>query len=78
MNWRFSRPLQFEEFWAAEMPSINVVIVLIMLITSAHAGEQIDTAPIEEPPLPRPRPSLHEVTRRQSGGADLCISSSKR
>ena len=48
------------------MRPINVVIVLITLITFAHAGEQnatvqIDTAPIENPPLPRPRPSLHDV-----------------
>jgi uncharacterized protein YkwD len=49
------------------MRSINVAIVLITLISSAHAGKQnatvqTDTAPIENPPLPRPRPSLHEVT----------------
>jgi hypothetical protein len=49
------------------MRPINVAIVLIMLITSAHALEQkaavqIDAAPIEEPPLPRPKPSLHDVT----------------
>jgi uncharacterized protein YkwD len=49
------------------MRPINVAIVLITLITSAHAIEQkaavqIDSAPIEEPPLPRPKPSLHDVT----------------
>ena len=49
------------------MRPINVAIVLITLITSAHAIEQkvavqIDAAPIEEPPLPRPKPSLHDVT----------------
>ncbi len=49
------------------MRPINVIIVSIMLIASAHAGEQnatvqIDTAPIENPPLPRPKPSsLHDV-----------------
>jgi len=49
------------------MRPINVAIVLIILITSAHAVEpkgtvEIDTAPIEEPPLPRPKPSLNDVT----------------
>jgi uncharacterized protein YkwD len=49
------------------MRPINVVIVLIILITCAHAGEQnatvqTDTAPIENPPLPRPKPSFHDVT----------------
>jgi hypothetical protein len=49
------------------MRPINAVIVLVTLITSAHAGEQkaatlqIDTAPIEEPPLPRPKPFLHDI-----------------
>lgn len=45
------------------MLSTNVAIVLIALISSAHADEQnftgqTDTAPIENPPLPRPKPSL--------------------
>jgi hypothetical protein len=49
------------------MRLFTVAIVLITLITSAQAvepkaGMQIDTAPIEEPPLPRPRPLLHDVT----------------
>jgi uncharacterized protein YkwD len=73
------------------MRRINVVIVLIILITSSHAGEQsataqIDSAPIEEPPLPRPRPSLHDVTgdnpavlisafRHQNGEESVAISS---
>jgi uncharacterized protein YkwD len=49
------------------MRLINAIIVLATLITSAHAGEQkaatvqIATAPIEEPPLPRPKPSLHDT-----------------
>jgi hypothetical protein len=43
------------------MRPINVASVLITLITSAHAVEQnaavqIDIAPIEKPPLPRPKP----------------------
>jgi uncharacterized protein YkwD len=39
-----------------------------MLISSAHAGEQKATAqtdtatPIENPLLPRPKPSIHDVT----------------
>ena len=42
---------------------INVALALVTLVSSAHAGEQKatthDTAtPIENPPLPRPRPSL--------------------
>ena len=73
------------------MQPIDVVIVSIMLITSAHAGKQnatvqIDTAPIENPPLPRPRPSLHEVNsdnpavlisafRHQNGEESVTISS---
>ena len=49
------------------MQLINVVIVLTTLISSAHAGEQKatvqnDTVPIENPPLPRPRPLLLDVT----------------
>ena len=47
--------------------SINVVIVLVALILPAHADEQntalqTDTAPIENPPLPRPKPSLLDAT----------------
>jgi uncharacterized protein YkwD len=43
--------------------STNVAIVLIALISYAHADEQnrtvqTDTSPIENPPLPRPKPSL--------------------
>jgi hypothetical protein len=46
---------------------INVAIILVTLISSAHADEQnatvqTDTAPIENPPLPRPRPLLLDVT----------------
>jgi uncharacterized protein YkwD len=45
------------------MLSINVAIVLVTLISPAQAVEQnvtvqADAAPIENPPLPRPRPSL--------------------
>jgi len=41
----------------------NVAIVLIALISSAHADEQnlavqTDIAPIDNPPLPRPKPPL--------------------
>jgi Cysteine-rich secretory protein family len=48
------------------MRPINVAIVLITLITSAHAIEQkaavqVDAAPIEVPPLPRPKP-FRDVT----------------
>jgi uncharacterized protein YkwD len=47
--------------------STNVVIVLIALISSTHADEQnltvrTDTAPIENPPLPRAKPSLLDAT----------------
>ncbi len=43
--------------------SANVAIALIALISSAHADEQnltvqTDTAPIQNPPLPRPKPPL--------------------
>ena len=46
---------------------INVALALVTLISSAHAGEQKatthDTAtPIENPPLPRPKPSIYDVT----------------
>jgi hypothetical protein len=49
------------------MLSINVVMVLVTLISPAHADEQnatvqTDTAPIENPPLPRPKPSLLDAT----------------
>lgn len=73
------------------MRLINAVMVLITLITSAHAGEpkatvQINTTPIENPPLPRPRPSLHDVTgdnpaalisafRHQNGEESVAINS---
>ena len=43
------------------MRSIKVGIVLITLISSAYAGEQ-NSAPIENPPLPRPKPSLLDAT----------------
>jgi uncharacterized protein YkwD len=51
--------------------STNVAIVLIALISSAHADEQnltvqTDTAPIENPPLPRPKPSLLDATEETS------------
>jgi uncharacterized protein YkwD len=50
------------------MQSINIAIVLAMLILPAHADEQnatvqSDAAPIENPPLPRPKPSLLDATR---------------
>ena len=47
---------------------INVALALITLISSAHAGEQKATAqtdtaaPIENPPLPRPKPPLLDAT----------------
>src|SRR5262249_41976296 len=46
-----------------EMLSISVTIVLVTLISPAHADEQnatvqIDAALIENPPLPRPKPPL--------------------
>jgi len=49
------------------MLSINVAIVLVTLISPAHADEQnatvqTDTAPIENPPLPRPKPLLLGAT----------------
>jgi len=49
------------------VPSTNVAIVLIALISSAHADEknatvQTDIALIENPPLPRPKPSLLDAT----------------
>ena len=73
------------------MRPVSVVIILITLITSAQAGEQkaatmrIDATPIEELPLPRPKPSLHDVTednpavlisefRHQNGEGSVVIS----
>ena len=49
------------------MLSIKVIIVLATLISPAHADEQnatakTDTAPIENPPLPRPKPLLFDAT----------------
>ena len=45
----------------------NIAIVLVTLISPAHADEQntalqTDTSPIENPPLPRPKPSLLDAT----------------
>ena len=46
----------------------NAALALVTLISSAHAAEQkvtaqTDTAtPIENPPLPRPKPSIPDVT----------------
>src|SRR5262249_39250475 len=50
-----------------EMLPISVTIVLVMLLSPAHADEQnttvqTDTAPIENPPLPRPKPPLLDIT----------------
>jgi hypothetical protein len=48
------------------MRPVSAVIALITLVTSALAAEpkaatmRIDAVPIEEPPLPRPKPSLHD------------------
>jgi uncharacterized protein YkwD len=47
--------------------SISVAIVLATLIAPAHSDEQhataqTDTAPIENPPLPRPKPPLLDAT----------------
>jgi uncharacterized protein YkwD len=52
-----------KDFGRQEMQLINVAIVLTTLISSTHAGEQratvqTDAVPIENPPLPRPRPLL--------------------
>jgi hypothetical protein len=49
------------------MLSISVAILLVTLISPAHADEQntcvqIDAAPIENPPLPRPKPPLRNAT----------------
>jgi hypothetical protein len=72
------------------MRLINLAIVLITLITPARAVEpkaavQFDTAPIEEPPLPRPKPLLHDIPtdnpamlisafRHQNGEGSVAIS----
>src|SRR5215467_8104537 len=48
--------------------SFKIALALVTLIASGYAGEQkaaaqTDTAtPIENPPLPRPKPSIHDVT----------------
>jgi uncharacterized protein YkwD len=79
-------------FGRQEMLSINAAIVLVTLISPAHAVEQntamqTDTAPIENPPLPRPRPSLLDVAgdnpavlisafRYQHGEGSVAISAS--
>jgi uncharacterized protein YkwD len=73
-----------------EMQLVKVAIILMSLTASAQAveqsaGVQIDTAPIEEPPLPRPRPPLLDVTgdnpaalisafRRQNGEESVATS----
>lgn len=49
------------------MLSINVAVVLVTLILPANpddqnASVQTGTAPIENPPLPRPRPLLLDAT----------------
>jgi uncharacterized protein YkwD len=68
------------------MQLINVAVILMTLTASVHsAGAQIDTVPIEEPPLPRPRPPLRDITsdnpaglisafRRQNGEGSVAIS----
>jgi uncharacterized protein YkwD len=46
-----------------EMLSISAATVLLTLLSPAHAGEQTaNTAPIENPPLPRPKPPLLNAT----------------
>ena len=65
--WRLYDKYERELFGRQEMLLINVALVLITLISPAHADEQnatvqTDTAPIENPPLPRPKPSIHDVT----------------
>jgi uncharacterized protein YkwD len=44
-----------------KMQSIKAGLVLITLISSAHAGKQ-NAVPIENPPLPRPKPSMLDAT----------------
>jgi len=73
------------------MRPVSVIVILATLITSAQAGEQkaatmrIAAAPMEEVPLPRPKPSLHDVTgdnpavlisafRHQNGEGSVVIS----
>jgi uncharacterized protein YkwD len=74
------------------MLSINLAIVLVTLISPAHADEQnatvqTETAPIESPPLPRPKPALLDATgdnpamlisafRHQHGEESVAISPS--
>ena len=74
------------------MLSINLAIVLVTLISPAHSDEQnatvqTDTAPIENPPLPRPKPALLDATgdnpamlisafRHQHGEESVAISPS--
>ena len=72
------------------MLAINVALVLVALSSPAHADEQnatlqTDTAPFENPPLPRPKPSLLDATgdnpavlisafRHQHGEGSVAIS----
>ena len=72
------------------MQLINVAVILMTLTASVHAveqsaGAQIDTVPIEEPPLPHPRTPLRDITsdnpaalisafRRQNGEESVAIS----
>ena len=54
--------------WRLPKLWFNAALALVTLISSAHAAEQkvtaqTDTAtPIENPLLPRPKPSIHDVT----------------
>ena len=54
--------------WRLPKLWFNAALALVTLISSAHAAEQkvtaqTDTAtPIENPPLPRPKPSIDDVT----------------
>jgi uncharacterized protein YkwD len=54
--------------WGCRMLSIIVAIALATLIATAYADEQLATVqtatlPIENPPLPRPKPPLIDATR---------------
>jgi uncharacterized protein YkwD len=56
---------QREDF-GRQMLSINVAILLVLLISPAHADEgkatvQTDTVPIENPPLPRRKPPFFDA-----------------
>lgn len=56
-----------EGFGRREMLSISVALVLVTLISPAHADEQnaavqTGTVPIDNPPLPRPKPLLLDAT----------------